>query len=283
MSVWSDMGVGDGRMNGVEPGAFLNAAYAFFGEVRKHVWPDRTSAWLPDWGFSLRRKAGERERRNWNDWVLLGRYLSFPAETEALGRPIPETFWNSLPGWNGIFAQTEETLLGGETVPCPYGSSPMRAEIMDPAWPLQRYGIIRKMRYMTVPLNIRTKVYDPYTGSVYWTDHYSESYQYGYLNTGGFYWNGLDDGGRYICIEAQLPEYWAQGSTVCRIAFEGGWADPGSTYPPPPVDGCGWHDGDRYFSGEYTGQFSSRGVLRLFGAADLSTHPDFARYFDPNE
>ena len=152
-----------------------------------------------------------------------------------------------------------------------------------PAWPLQRSGIIQKMRYLTVPLDIRSKLYDLYSDSVYWTDHYGESRQYGYLSTDDFRWNGSDDGGRYIRIEAQIPEYWAQGNTVCKIAFEGGWYDPDGSCPPPPVDGCGWHDGSRYSTGEYTGRFSARGVVRLFGAADLSTHPDFARYFDPNE
>jgi len=159
----------------------------------------------------------------------------------------------------------------------------MRTQIMDPAWPLQRYELIRKMRYMTIPLNIRSKVRDPNTGAVSWIDHYYQSYQYGYLNTDNFYWNGRLDTGRYILLEAEIPEYWTRGSAVCRIAFEGGWSEPDNGYPPPPVAGRGWHDGGRYLAGEYAGQFSARGIVRLFGAADLSTHPDFARYFDPIE
>lgn len=283
MSVWSDMGLSGGRMNGVDPCTFLNAAYGFFAEVRKHIRPDTESEQLRDFDFSLRRKAGEHELNTRSDWELLGKSLSFPVENKVLGRPIPEIYWNTVPDRSGIFTQTEETLLGGETVPCPYAAPLMRREIMDPAWPLQRYGLIQKMRYMTVPLNIRSKVRDSGTGAVFWVDHYSESWQYGYLDTENFYWNGRLNTGRYILLEAEIPEYWRWGNTVCKIAFEGDRAEHYNGCPPPPVVGRGWHDGGRYLAGDYAGEYPFSGVVRLFGAADLSTHPDFARYFDPIE
>ena len=274
------MGVRDGKMRGVNPCSFLNSAYGFFQELRRQIWPDDRGAQLPEWDFFLRRKAGERERSCWGDWLLLGRYLSFPSANEKLGRPIPETFWNSLPLWGNIFAQTEETLLDEEIAPSPYGDYYPGTEIMDPAWPLQRYRLIQKMRYMTVPLKIRTREYDRFSHTVNWRD-YAETYPRS-INKDSFYWNGRDNEGQYVQIEAQIPEYWAQGNTVCKIGLEGGWKYSDSR-PPPPIDGCAWHNGTWYLSGEYTGLNSSPGIVRLFGAADLATHPDFARYFDVNE
>ena len=279
MSVWSDMGAAGGRMNGVDPGTFLNAACAFFREIRRRSWPDGRSR-FPEWDFSLRRKAGERELSTWNEWLLLGKYLSFPTEIEELGRPIPEIYWNSLPRWSDIFTQNERTLLQEEILPCPYGETIIGPEIMDPAWPLQRLEVIRKMRYMTVPLNIRTREYDESSGTCRWFD-YSGVYPNS-VNREDFRWNGQTNEGQYVQVEAQIPEYWTRGDTVCRIGYQGGWkwSYQEEYSGPPPINGCAWVNGARYLSGAYAGPGSGPAVVRLFGAADLATHPDFSRYFD---
>ena len=287
MSVWSDMGLTGGRMNGVNPCVFLNNAYSFFYDLRKNIWPDDSSRWIPQWDFSLRRKAGEREPRNWIDWEFLGGYLSFNRYQGTYSPffvPVRKVYWDTLFSRDDIFNETEESLLGETIVPCPYSATIMRTAIMDPAWPTQRYKIIQQMRYLTVPLEIRVKIYDIYSGGqIYWTDWYSESFwQRGYSDTDEFKWCGKDHGGRYLQLEAKFPEYWRKGDTVCKISYEGGWYYPEVTLPPPPINGRGWYDGRDYLTEEYTGQYSERGVVRLYGAVDLSTHPDYAEYFDVN-
>ena len=273
MSVWSDIGVVDDHLNAVNPCAFLNAAYGFFKGMRyqiaviTHAMPT-----LPDYDFLFRRKSNPR--------ALRPDAFSCPMEPDMLGRPIPENYWNTLPQWGEIFAQTEETLLGEDIVPFPYSRT--GNSIMSPEWPLQRYKIIQKMRYMTVPVELRAKEYGKWIDySHRWDiyDSYRPITEYG-MNTDKFWWR---KSGQYSQLEAQIPEYWSKGNTVCKIGYIGRWALPDDPNPPPPINGCAWSGGSLYLTEEYMGTYSGRAVIQLYGAVDLATHPDFAQYFDMNE
>ena len=293
MSVWTDMGVVRGRMNGVNPCTFLNTAYGFFQQTREKTRYEKEHS--TDWDFLLRRKAGEADSLDWRKWREAGERLTFPAAPEewgGLARPIPESYWNSVPRWSSILSLNEEALLGEDIIPWPYASQ-SRPAIMDPAWPRQRYKVIQQMRYMTVPLHIRTKekkyipTYPYYTFA--WGDYSPQISNPYFINTRYFGWCGKELGGDYRQVEARIPEYWTQRNTVCKIGLEGGWSDVGEApvappgAPPPPINGCYWHNSSTYLSGEYTEEGSYWGTVRLFGAVDLSTHPDFAQFFDINE
>lgn len=277
MSVWSDMGIFDGRMNAVIPCVFLNTLYGFFQKIREKTLPEYVH--IRDWDFSLLRKAGY-----WGEeWRRIGDCLTFPTTGLNLGRPVPESYWNSVPRWSTIMGLDEKTILGEDVIPWPYyaGGDIKRPAIMDPSWPLQRHKLVQKMRYISVPLKVRTLYYMYSSHSFVWTDY---NWTYGSIDTDYFDWCGQDKAGEYRQVEAEIPEYWRQGNTVCKIGYEGGWYWPvQASEPPPPINGCAWHSGNRYLSAEYTEQYSFRGFVRLYGVADLSTHPDFTQYFDINE
>lgn len=287
MSVWSDMGVIGAEMRGVDPCTFLNTAYGFFKELRQQIRPEWDSFHLPDWDFARHRKAGDRGMRGGVYWPALERDLSFPSGYYGqLGLPIPESYWNSVPRWSEILTCDEARLIGEDILQSPYGYG-ARPAVMDPAWPVQRYKVIQKMRYITVPLNIRTKEWNWQYNRVEWVDYRdpsgSDIFAHS-INRDDFDWTAPGRGGQYIQIEAQISEYWARENVVCKIGYEGGWRYSGlDREQPPPINGSAWVGGDRFLSGEYTGSASWPGIVRLFGAVDLSTHPDFERYFDIND
>ena len=297
MSVWSDMGLVNARMYAVNPCTFMNTAYGFFRDLRLKLWPaddPNVPLYLPDYDFSLHRRCGDKGGAGSAQWPELDdtkapgyrnrNVLSFPdVPSEYLGFPVPESYWNSIPKWSEIFTYTEKMLIGEDVMHSPYYEYGERPSRNDPAWPIQRYKVIQAMRYTTIPINIRVKDYDRYTDTATWHEWHPTFFPYNHsINDPNFPWAVRYEYGGYLQIEAEVPEYWTQGNTVCKIGYEGGWNGPGWEVD-PPISGCVWNSGNRFLSSEYTGKISPRAIVRLYGAADLATHPDFEQYFDTNE
>ena len=265
MSVWSDMGLVEGRMNGVDPCVFLDTALAFFEEVRFRTLEN------------YRRNEGSFGLRLMGLGETYTRYFScfdayFPER--RLGMPVPERFWEGTPVWSTVFGLGEAGVLE-EDVLFPPDTRYFR--VTDPAWPLQRYRLIQRMRYLTVPAEVRIlKGYDGqwYAGGGGALDHwYLRGWWYEAYDR-PFYWE--PNGSKRIRV--RIPEYWTRENTVCRIGFEVEKINSGT--PDPPISGCFWHRGNEYLSAEYAGPEETSCYMRGFGVADLSTHPDFAQYFD---
>ena len=280
------MGLFDGRMNGVIPCAFLNAAYGFSHDLRKKLWPERTNIQTPDFDYTAHRKGTDGSVLKYF-WPHYNWYFSFPDdEYGPLGRPVPEAYWNGLPRWSEILTYDEQMLIGEEIIQNPYFLGPEKPDITDPSWPLQRYKVIQHLRYISVPLDIRTKEYNARLKIYEWKDYKYENhiYQDNSINRDRFYWHGrLGDDWGYVQVEARISEYWRQGNTVCKIGYEGKWKEPAGHTVPTPLDGCAWVNGNYLLSNEYTGNRSGDGIVKLYGVADLATHPDFEQYFDINE
>ena len=280
------MGLVNARMYAVDPCTFMNTAYGFFHDLRLALWPVDDTTWqslhLPDYDFALHRRCGDIGISG-AAWPDLDSALSFPNEEDRLGWPVPENYWNSIPKWSEIFTCNEETLIGEEILHSPYYEYGARPGLNDPAWPIQRYKVMQKMRYITIPLNIRVKDYELWSDTATWHEWVIPNRIYNHsINSTNFNWGARGYYNGYLQIEAEVPEYWTRGNAVCKIGYEGGWHG-GGYEAQPPISGCVWNSGNRFLSSEYTGSISPMATVRLFGAIDLSTHPDFAEYFDTNE
>lgn len=292
MSIWGDMGLFNSRMNGVNPCTFLNAAYGFSHDLRKKLWPERTAIHTPDFDYTAHRKGTDGSRLT-TFWPHYNWYFSFPDdEYGPLGRPVPEEYWNSIPRWSEILTYDEQRLIGEEIIQNPYFLGPEKPDITDPAWPLQRYNVIQHLRYLSVPLDIRTKEYNEQLKINEWKDYKYEYhyYQDNSIRRDDFYWHGRNATvWGYVQVEARISEYWRQGNTVCKIGYEGRWKDDWDQqhFPPAPLNGCAWSDGNYFLSDEFTENLGNRSggdsIVWLYGVVDLATHPDFAQYFDINE
>lgn len=244
MSVFRNIGFRpDGVPFGVDPGAFLWAAFSFWGSLRAACFEEGSQYRLPAFGFAFRRKSGDSA----NQWGDLGEYLSFPyVETYSLpGHPVPASMWSTSPDFPALDDLDESGVLGDTVIPSPYASR--FRDVMRPDWPEQRYKLIRLTRYALVPLELKI-------GGEVWLS--------------GFYPGSWIDWAWTRTIEAAIPAYWQQ-ATSRKIGING--------QEGKPISGNSWQ-GDAwsftYSSGEL-GQY-----LWLYGAADLATHPDFAQYFD---
>lgn len=267
MSVWSDIGIdGTGAFFGVLPGDFLREAYAFCGLLKSKLW-----AWnkqLPAYDFSFRPKIGDRDAF----WTYdLDGYLS-PVPTyfqQVLGRPVPAAAFASDPDWPGIFDLTDADLLGEAVLPFPF--SHYGYSVMDPGWYKQRYKLYQLIRWVTVELEIKIRRYR--NGEPEWE---TTEYIPGAREITRFNWGTPADPGTYPWtdrIEIAFPAYWQQAD--CKIGIEGR-SIAGERETPL---GSSWVDSQHY-EYEYTGYLSPTQTLRIYGVADLATHPDFAQYFD---
>ena len=275
MSVWSDMGVIDGKMRGVNPCRFLNAAYRFFQdlkyEMRHSVKTDHHASEWHDFSFDrlLRYEMHGRSDLPSHIW------LNFSTKSNdgyAFNTPITEEQWNSeAPDWNTVFSMSEKDLLGEEPISYPALSALFGgAYISDIPWLEQRCKLIQKVRFVTVPLKIRV-LNTPYsTSEGEWIDW---GYNKGCIDWEDFQWF------YYRQIEADIPEYWCKEGTVCKIGVNSEYLTP--YYTSPPFDGDFWVSGPHFKSGktDYKERYSK---IKLYGAVDLATHPDFKKYFDIN-
>ena len=280
------MGLFDGRMNGVNPCTFLNAAYGLSHDLRQKMWPDRPILHTPEFDYTCHRK-GTDGRGSQSFWPRENWYYSFPYDElgwSQLGRPVPEEYWNDLPRWSEIYTYDEQMLIEEEIIPTPYRQG--GPSIADPAWPLQRHKVIQHMRYLSVPLDIRTKEYNGQIGVNEWKDYKDEDHYYrdNCIDRDNFYWATTWG---CVQVEARISEYWRQGNTVCKIGYEGRWKDDWDQqhHPPAPLNGCAWSNGNYFLSSEFNlpGYNHGRCIVKLYGVVDLATHPDFEQYFDINE
>lgn len=156
------------------------------------------------------------------------------------GSPVGAANWNGLPDWPSSFALTEADLIGEALVPNPFN---IWRDVSEPAWALQRYKLIQALRYIVIPLKITVygQSHEDYFVGIKWTD-------------------GEE-------LTATMPDYWRQG--VSRIGIEGESGKPvGTSWITSSSWSYTYHGEDVYQT------------LRIYGAADLSTHPDFSQYFD---
>lgn len=260
MSVWSDMGLVGGEMRGVNPGAFLNTALGFFQELRL-----RTKGTTPyrGWNFDGLKKENLSllnsrygSGHNFNVWGLFT--LTGGGYPEILCRPITENFWRTAPEWTRISGLSEADVLGEEIVEklwYNYSTQTYNGRrSMEPAWALQRYRLIQKMRYVTVPID--------YGDGVFEYEH--------------FFWDSIAG----YRLRFALPSYWAQSGVDCRIGIKAETLD--LSRPAPPIEGCFWVNGSEFVAGEAAAFSGQASKILVCGAVDLATHPDFARYFDVN-
>ena len=262
-SVWYDIGIRNGEMFGVNPCTFLTTAYGFWRLLKSKL---RPLVYIPpEYDFSMISKwplQGDIATQIFWANHLEG-YLA-PYDTVSFSMwPVKSAFWSGSPDFSGIFAvDTESDLIGETIVPYPY--STYVSDLMDPRWPLQRYAVIQHMRYILVPLDIRLKMFSSSEYGGWWkdADHIDESrFSWGVGN------NSCDK------IEIAFPEYWQQGDTACKIGING---ESGK-----PISGDFWFSG-RSYSYTFSGPDDAEQSLKIFGAVDLATHPDFTQYFDVN-
>jgi hypothetical protein len=128
--------------------------------------------------------------------------------------------------------------------------------------PTQIYTLIQKMRYCIIPLECFF--------SNQWQDWTEWFYNTGCINQPQYYWNYNRR------LKVIIPEYWRKENTQYKIGVYAKNTTPGDAVP---VNGSFWKN-----AAEYTtpGIASTNGIsdVRIYGAIDLSTHPDFKKYID---
>ncbi|MBR2372733.1 MAG: hypothetical protein IKA87_00720 [Lentisphaeria bacterium] len=281
MSVWSDMGLINGEMRGVDPCVFLNTAFRFFQDLqyrtRVSVDPDFEPPEICHFDFSFDRmpkffQSFPDAGKVFYPWQYFSYYYEYSNwhPQAARGFPIPEETWqNEKPDLNAAFLLGEKGILGEDIIE----HNGTREPINDIPWALQRYRLIQKMRFVTVPLAIR--VFD--NSIEKWSDYrlydgYFSRHP-GRIDSRAFDWCLFPQ------IEAQIPEYWQKEGTVCKIGIN---AKKGAyiIYPPPPVTGDLWKQGAYFKSAKYEGRYPQESDLMIYAAVDLASHPDFKKYFD---
>ena len=260
MSVWSEIGIIDGgTFFGVLPGAFLQTAWGFLSEIKNRLWPwmyqmsaHDFSGWqkswpIPDWQYDYFERS----------FRVIDSYVTF-------GAPVSPAVLSGSPDWNAVFTATEGGLLGQTVIPFPYYMR--KISVMAPGWYKQRYALYQLFRYTVVPLDITLRHYYNNTRTDVETDHVASSY---------FVWGTEESHGGsdwYDKIDVSFPAYWSQ-ATTCKIGIEGEAGKP---------LGISWVDG-KTWSYQYTGAEPTSQTLTIYGAVDLTTHPDFSQYFDIDE
>lgn len=272
-SVWYEMGMRSGLFKGTNPATFMNCAYRFFLDLRyqcRKSWDP--SIVLPDYETKFVFNARDK---NWRDFTnnFYRRYFTY--REVPMGTPIPEEVWNSdKPTWEKT-SFTEEEILGEkpiihplEDLSKPGGGKGQFSMTCD--WESQRYRLIQKMRYCLVPIKIMVfeALYDKT-----WKNWYGNT---GFLDRDGFGWEG------YSRVRASFFDYWTQGNTVFKIGIFAENKTPGLKVP---FNGGRWISQKEFTSAKAPDDDPWLGIstLRIYGAVDLSTHPDYEKFFDLEE
>ena len=267
-SIWYKMGMREGVFRGTNPATFLNEAYRFFLNLKDQCYRDAYNSWVTpesekNYTFNARDKFGVW--RGITDAIYQNR---FTFQTAPLGSPIPEELWTTdTPQWvKSSF--TEQEILNEEIIPheltishgAPYRSMSMQ-------WEKQRYRLIQKMRYCLIPLKILTTTgYDLSS----WYEWYGNT---GCIDKPSFSWES------HPRIKVTVPDFWTKEGTQYKIGI---FAKSSDNYTRSPLNGCRW-----FTQKELTTTAAPSGspwtgssTLRIYGAVDLSTHPDYSKYFD---
>lgn len=277
-SVWYEMGMRNGEFRGVVPAAFMNSAYRFFLDLRDRCRQNINPAYTPpvhEQNFTFNGVDRFGYWRGWNNFDFYESFFTFQPSPHGtpLGIPIPEELWKTAePDWEKVFF-TEEEILGEKTIHHPSmasqrGEGPTAARYGNGTeWEKQRYRLILKMRYCLVPLQIYAR--RSYNDSTFYEYYGSRS---GCINNSAFYWAD------YPQLYVKLPEYWTQEKTVYKIGI---YAENLTSCSKVPLEGSRWIS-DKSFRTvrePAVNYWQSHSILRIYGAVDLSTHPDFKKYF----
>jgi hypothetical protein len=276
-SVWHEMGMREDQFKGVIPEKFLEKCFAFFSSLRNQCRKDLDPYYTPpSWErymnfYGKDKFLGTRTYSSdaYNDyWSYFTYFSSSPRNGNKVpvGSPVPEELWQSdQPRWEKTDF-SEKELLQEEISPHPLNNNRSGGGFAASLnWHRQRYRLIQKMRYCIVPLQISYQEY-------YSRNWYNMSG--GFVDSSSFSWDHI------YKLRMQFPEYWCLAGTSLKIGvyaekvygtrlpLSGSFMHRGSSFTtdPPPV-GKSW-------------QGSS--LLRVYGMADLSTHPDFSHYFEIN-
>ena len=271
-STWYRMGMREGVFRGTTPAVFMNELYKFFLNLRDQCRRDVYSTYVTpesekNFNFTGRDKFGR--------WQGLGYdfYRSkFTYQPVPLGSPIPEELWTTEnPEWKKT-SFSEKELLNEEIVPheltISYNGGPYKSMSMQ--WEKQRYRVVQKMRYCIIPLKILTRDtwWDP--SGERWYEWYGNT---GCVDQGSFSWES------YRQLKVSVPDFWTKEGTQYKI---GVFAENNEPYTQAPVSGCRWFTQKELTTSQAPAGSKWRGssTLRIYGAVDLSTHPDYSKYFD---
>lgn len=269
-SIWYEMGMRDGVFRGTVPAAFMNAAYRFFltlrDQCRMNVYDSyRPSASETAFVFNARDKFG-----NWRGFDYRMFRDKFTFQAPPLGSPIPEELWTTgRPEWTKI-SFSEEELLGEEIIPHPYNADNTGRAIgrlsMSMQWETQRYKLIQKMRWCIIPLKVSVR-YSHYND--WWREWYGNRACIDY----NFPWE------IYPQIKVSFSDYWTQEDTVYKIGIYAKKLHPDYR---TPIEGCYWVKDKTFTTPPWPPdqRWFGESSLRIYGAVDLSTHPDYQHYFD---
>ena len=274
MSVWTDIGMREGMFYGVVPEFFLRNAFSFFSllrnQCRKSVDPDHT---VPDWEKYMDFFAREKHRgarrdiaEPYNDyWNYFTYFFIRPDQGSRapIGAPIPEYLWCEPPKWEKTNF-TEAEILGESEIfshPAVTGTEiPRTAPSLD--WHKQRYRLIQKGRYCIVPITTNVK----YDGE--WLNMTSA----GYINDENFGWWYVRG------LKFSFDDFWFQEGVDARIGIYNEHVGGAAVFP---FQGAYWFQQKTVtLIPEEEKRWDGYSILRVYGIIDLSTHPDFAEYFD---
>ena len=260
-SIWHNMGIREGKFCGVEQTKFLNTLYRFHYDVLQKSMISLESYYiLPsyyDISFDVRAK--------WNPGGPYGSNMESYVDAICsihqvpFGTPITQEYWNSAePKWEEkTLLPTVKDLLGEEKVTYPavspgiYGG---KKRVGDVAWEKQQYKLVQKMRYCIVPLILEG------VGA--------ESKRQGFASWVEWTWDTVQ-------VKIQMPEYWQKAD--CKIGI---YAKVINGIH-PTINGCFWVSGKTPYVKEPVADARiTTSELRIYGAVDLATHPDFKKFFD---
>ena len=266
-SVWYDMGIRDGNFTGVLPSRFLNAAYRFFFELYMRSHQSLEPEWKP-WDFEKRDEFKFNGLRKWDMDGDERRFLlnCFSFQSVPYGSPLSQTFWeSSRPEWSyETLYPTEAALIGEEIAPNPVQQLDFKKclqRVGNFLWEKQRYKVINQMRFCTIPLQVR-----------YRTKTYPEWTAYSQIN----HINATIGWQNEIQFKITIPSYWCADSVDRKIGI---CAKTLSENLKTALEGCYWRKTDLFVTDTVPDRESGLSELRIYGAVDLATHPDFKHYF----
>ena len=275
--VWYDMGIREGKFRGVEPCTFLDTACHFFRMLREQLHKDLDPSYVTDLPESTFTFRGKEKNTAWeNSGLRRWRYFSYTGNipgklTSPLGYPVPEKLWQSDAPQLEKVTFSEAEILGVPVIPHAFDNNLSAGGFLRTtlSWEKQRYALIQKMRYCIVPLKIH-----------WYSDSDKEWYEYsgpgagerGFVNSDRFVWTGR----KYLRLT--FPDFWMEEGTICKIALSAEKISGDKL----PLEGARW-----LTSFPFTTQappegemWESASKLRIYGMADLSTHPGFASFFE---
>ena len=266
-TIWYDMGIRGEEFCGVNPCTFLNAGARFFFKLKHLARKSLLPGYTPDekeLNFSFSGVAKWKEYLDWGNSACRRKFLYSEV---PLGVPLARDIWESSgTEWpKEVLAPSLESVLDESpvTLPqdpywCPSGC--MHTGNLD--WQKQLLKLIRAMRYCIIPLEI---TYQRTDGT--WYEWFGGS---GCVNNANYKWKNVHQ------FVFKVPDLWGSGGRGYKI---GVYARNLTPEYPVPVEGTFWKNTKEYRITVGENRYGAS-ELRIYGAADLSCHPEFEEYFD---